>query len=92
MQYAAQRELGEKLAVVGRWGEVLGEALEGIEDEVGYTYAGQGKTAGVRAGVAEALGSWSSERGYVPRPVVGGWGVTVCAGRTRGEFELTFAD
>ena len=70
MQYAAQRELGEKLAVVGRWGE----ALEGIEDEVGYTYAGQGKTAGVRAGVAEALGSWSSERGYVPRPVVGGLG------------------
>lgn len=71
VRYAAQRELGEKLAIVGRWGELLVDALDGVEGAgEEYRYGGRERTAEVRAGVAEAIGGWSAERAYVPRPVL----------------------
>lgn len=64
LHFAAQRELGEKLAVVGGYGELL---LQGMETGgVGEQYDGQEKAAKIRAEVVETLNAWSKP--LIPTP------------------------
>ncbi|GAA5949524.1 hypothetical protein JCM21900_000250 [Sporobolomyces salmonicolor] len=56
LQFVAQKELGEKLAIVASYGELL---LEGMEmDGAGAEYKGQDRTARVKAEMEEALLNW----------------------------------
>ncbi|GAA5893531.1 hypothetical protein JCM5296_007482 [Sporobolomyces johnsonii] len=56
LQFAAQKELGEKIAIVAGYGELL---LQGMEtDGIGAEYKGQDRTARVKAELEEALLNW----------------------------------
>lgn len=57
--FAAQRELGEKLALIAGYGEVLLDALDG---EPGVKYTRQAHTAQVRAEATQTLDSWTPGR------------------------------
>ncbi|KWU42797.1 hypothetical protein RHOSPDRAFT_35637 [Rhodotorula sp. JG-1b] len=57
LQFEAQKELGEKLALIGGYGELL---LQGMEtDGTGPDYSGKERTARVKAELEEALKNWS---------------------------------
>lgn len=57
LQCEAQKELGEKLAVIAGYGELL---LQGMEtDGTGPDYAGKDRTARVKAELEQALQQWS---------------------------------
>lgn len=61
LQFEAQKELGEKLALIAGYGELL---LQGMEtDGTGADYEGKERTARVKAGVEDALKSWSPTPG-----------------------------
>lgn len=68
LQFEAQRELGEKLALLASYGQVLTRTLE--TDGFGDAYTGEEKTARVKAQLGEALESWSPATAYVPLPQV----------------------
>ncbi|GAA5994280.1 hypothetical protein JCM11641_006395 [Rhodosporidiobolus odoratus] len=58
LQFAAQKELGEKLAIVSGYGELL---LQGMEtDGIANDYRGQDRTARVKAELEDALNSWTA--------------------------------
>ncbi|GAA6036778.1 hypothetical protein JCM8097_003475 [Rhodosporidiobolus ruineniae] len=57
LQFAAQQELGEKSALVARYGQLL---LQGMEtDGAGSAYSGKERTARVKAELEEALQKWT---------------------------------
>lgn len=57
LQFETQKELGEKLALIAGYGEVL---LQGMEtDGTGPDYSGKERTARVKAELEEALAKWS---------------------------------
>ncbi|GAA5883718.1 hypothetical protein JCM3774_005793 [Rhodotorula dairenensis] len=61
LQFEAQKELGEKLALIAGYGELL---LQGMEtDGTGPDYSGKERTARVKVELEEALQQWS------PRPM-----------------------
>ncbi|GAA5890169.1 hypothetical protein JCM6882_009247 [Rhodosporidiobolus microsporus] len=56
LQFAAQKELGEKLAIVSGYGDLL---LQGMEtDGVGEQYKGHQRTARVKVELEQALSNW----------------------------------
>lgn len=66
VHFAAQRELGEKLALVGGYGELL---LQGMETGgFGEKYDGQERAAKIRAEVVETLNAWSPAKPLIPTP------------------------
>ncbi|BGP41147.1 lipid-binding protein [Rhodotorula kratochvilovae] len=57
LQFAAQKELGEKLALVAGYGELL---LQGMETQgVGNEYTGKDRSAQVKVELEEALARWT---------------------------------
>lgn len=56
LQFSAQRELGEKLAIVGGYGELLLQTMEseGIDGE----YEGKDRTAQIKVELEQALQAW----------------------------------
>lgn len=57
IQFEAQKELGERLALIGGYGKLL---LQGMEtDGTGPDYSGKERTARVKAELEEALKNWS---------------------------------
>ncbi|GAA5987203.1 hypothetical protein JCM10908_001858 [Rhodotorula pacifica] len=57
LQFEAQKELGEKLALIAGYGEVLLQEME--TDGTGPDYSGKDRTARVKAELEEALKRWS---------------------------------
>lgn len=68
MQFTALQELGEKLAIVASYGQVLVEGWDVSANAGKNDYVDGARTAGVRDGVESALASWSSSKTHVPRP------------------------
>ncbi|KAK4047361.1 lipid-binding protein [Microbotryomycetes sp. JL221] len=66
LQFQAQRELGEKLAILAGYGELLLRTLE--SDGFGSQYAGQEKTARVKGQASEAVQAWSLPNSHIPTP------------------------
>ncbi|GAA5825471.1 hypothetical protein JCM3770_001844 [Rhodotorula araucariae] len=61
LQFAAQKELGEKLALVAGYGELL---LQGMETKgAGDEYTGKDRSAQVKVELEEALASWTPSPG-----------------------------
>ncbi|GAA5971052.1 hypothetical protein JCM8115_006131 [Rhodotorula mucilaginosa] len=57
LQFEAQKELGEKLALIAGYGKLL---LQGMEtDGTGPDYSGKERTARVKAELEEALAKWT---------------------------------
>ncbi|KAM0755725.1 hypothetical protein T439DRAFT_10792 [Meredithblackwellia eburnea MCA 4105] len=66
VHFEGQREMGEKLAVIAGYAEVL---LNGMETSgVGKDYDGMEKTAAVRASVAEKLDAYNPATPLIPTP------------------------
>ena len=69
LKYSALRKVGEKLNVVGGYGEVLVQPLAVPRVQ---PYGGKDRSALVREKVEEELNAWSSDRPRIPLPVLSG--------------------
>lgn len=66
LHFSAQRELGEKQAIVAGYGALL---LQGMEtDGYGADYKGHEKTARVKGELGEALAAWSPSHPLIRAP------------------------
>lgn len=66
LHFSAQRELGEKQAIIAGYGELL---LRGFEtDGFGADYKGHERTARVKGELGEALEAWSPTKPLVAAP------------------------
>lgn len=89
VHFAAQRELGEKLALVGGYGERLLQAMEiqGVADD----YSGHEHSAAVRAEVVSALEAWSPATPLIPTPELHVGGGSSFLGRSDTQCVLSVA-
>ncbi|KAL8278447.1 hypothetical protein RQP46_009137 [Phenoliferia psychrophenolica] len=88
VQFEAQRELGEKLAIVASYGTLL---LQGMDGGIGDEYTGQERTAAIRGHTANALEQWNPAHPYVPTPELPSGGSSFLGRSDTGSFGSTHA-
>lgn len=88
--FAAQREFGEKQAILGAYGELL---LQGMDsDGFAAAYKGHERTAAIKVKVNEALSAWSPSKPHIPTPTVELEGSSFLGRSDTGTFAQTHAD
>ncbi|GAA5982420.1 hypothetical protein JCM5350_000403 [Sporobolomyces pararoseus] len=85
LQFAAQRELGDKLAIISSYGELL---IQGMEtDGIGQDYKGKQRTAQIKVELEQALVDWRPS----PPPTLASSASSLHGSDTRS-FGATHAD
>ena len=67
LQFEAQREFGEKSAILAGYGSLL---LQGMDGGIGDQYSGQERTAAIRAQAASALAEWTPTAPIIKLPTL----------------------
>ncbi|SGZ26407.1 BQ5605_C024g09908 [Microbotryum silenes-dioicae] len=87
--FEAQKELGEKQAMIAGYGALL---LREFESGFGPHYQGQERTAQIKGELGEALKAWSPDRPLIPLPTLSSGGSRWLGRQETGSLHETHGD